>query len=644
MRGLRLLVTAGALFALPGAPAQAAPVLRAWSDAAPLRSGELRRSLELQRQVGCRIVPKVAAPRDLADALKRAETWLGQNAPGGVRAFAASPESKSAALASQAALEASLSGHPAAALAALLTAHRLAPKNAEIMVNLGGALALFGLGGEALTVLAAAEKLPTGVGALGWPGRASLLNNRGYALLRLGRHAEAETALSGASRLAPNLAEAQTNLARALACQGKLDQAVIAARRGSRRTAAETAKHGTPVPPEAVVELPQPVPGEDAPDETHRPASSVFDVSRGRGFNLPNLKLPQTPADAVALLPVYQKLRDDLRAQDEAISARQQALQLQLRARAGTPRLVEQRRNALLSAIYRSGDEPRLARLWQAEARAEQAVSDIWTDFWHCSGGCKIDQFIEQASASTDYTGTLRALCVPALQSANNSWRGAMHAHTTELAKAAEASYRLETGLAANYSDPLWHELASLQAEKGALSALLTLVGGAERWSADVTRFKDGCVASTGAPPAPDKVAEALTFDRTASCKELFGTAALKASFKIVEISVACETVALKASTPGWVGAFGKLEKNFMTDDVTVSAGAEAGVTMPGTVAGVKGSAGFYLTVDGAGELKDLGTLAEANATAGLKIGDGKSGAGAKLSGKWSLLPSVATY
>ncbi|PYE51079.1 tetratricopeptide repeat protein [Deinococcus yavapaiensis] len=675
-----------------GAPASGATVLRAWSDANPLpQASEMRQDLDRERILGCwapgptmardrlrrfdtevaklpqgnperasyeRLRPTflqaaeaeakapskaIPAPKDLAEALGRAEAWLDKNEPAGMKAFRASADAKDAAKASRAAFEASLAGQHSAALAALIAAHRLAPKNADVLVNLAGALSHFRMNQEALVVLAAAEKLPLGEGVLGWPVKATLLNNQGYALIGLGRFTEAETALRTASQLAPNLAEAQQNLARTLTCQGKTNEALIAARRGVRRTAAETAKPGTPVPPEAVVETPQPEPDEDAPKETFRPSEFVFDVSRGKSFNLPNLKLPQTPVEAVQLLPSYKKLLEELRAQDDAMSERQQELQQVIRGRQEPTRLVQQRRDLLLRAIYRADDAPRIKPLWRAHAKSRAAVSDIWTNFWHCEGGCTISNIMKQASASSDYDKTFRDLCVPALSGANNSWRGAMHAQATDLAKAAEATYRLSTGLAANYSDPSWHELASLQAEKGALAAFTNLVYDAMIWAQDVEKFQDKCVPQATVTP-PVKVAEDIKFDRTASCKDLFGTAALKASFKIVEISVACETVSLKLSTPGWLAAFGKVEKNFVNDAVTVAAGAELGVTIPGTALGAKGAMGMYVTLDGQGEFKDVGTLAEAGATLGLKIDEGgKAGLGAKVGGKWSLLNSVGS-
>lgn len=673
-------------------PAAKAPLLRAWSDANPLpQAGELRRNLERERILGCWVpgpmmardhlrrfdaelarlpqdsperasyerlrstfvqaaeaelkVPPAApsTPKDLADALARAELWLNQKEPQGMEAFQASTDAKDARQASQAALEASLMGRYSAALAALMAAHRLAPKNAEILVNLAGAMSHYRLDAEALTVLNAADKLSLGEGALGWSVKAALLNNRGYALLNLGRFPEAETALRAASKLTPDLAEAQQNLARALTCQGKTDEALLAVRRGMRRTAAESAKPGTPLPPEAVIETSQPESGEETPRETYRPSEFVFDVSRGRLFNLPNLKLPQTPADAVKLLPAYQKLLGDLRLRADSMNERQADLQQQIGTRQEPVRLVQQRRGALLTAIYRAHNTPRTRALWEAQAKAQQEVSKIWTDFWHCEGNCVITKVTEQASASADYNKTFRSLCVPALQTANDSWRGAMHAQASVLAKAAEATYRLSTGLAANYSDPSWYELASLEAEKDALLAFTNLVYDAVNWSQDIDQFKDKCVVAPAEAPTAESVAPEIQFDRTASCKDLFGTASLKASFKVVEISVACETVALKLSTPGWIGAFGKIEKNFVNSNVTVAAGAEVGVTIPFTSSGVKAAMGLYAVLDGQGEFKDVGSLAEAGATLGMKIDDGKSGLGPKLNGKWSLLPSVGS-
>lgn len=683
----RAVMSVSVLSPVAGAQTQS---FQAWSDALPLPAvSDVRSELELAQQFACGVtrsaadtlrdyeaklaaepvdsplraayetilpslraaaakekaappVPAGTGPKSLGDALKSARAWLQSNEPAGLKAFQASEDARDAKKAKAAALAASLAGRPSAAMAALLVAAEKNPGDSEALVNLGGALALLGQAREALVVLDAAAKVgyPKDA-ALGWPTQAVALNNKGFALQTLGQTAAAEAALRQAVQAAPALAEARANLSRTLACAGKLDEAVKFARAGVRRSAQLT-QPATPAKPGEPATPPVEINDEDDPlgvEETTRPSTWVFDVSRGAGMSFPNLKLPQTPADAVALQPVYQALYEDLTLRQAHLQRQADSVQQALRqAEENLPPVMRARRHALTSAVYRADREPRVAGLWRNARKVGEDVNRIWTTFWHCEGDCGIDRFITQAGQSGNYTEALRNLCIPALDAKNATWRSAMQLYGTDLAKATEAEYRLQTGLAANSSDAQFHAWASLQAEFTAVSGFAELVHAALAWSTDIEKFEDGCVKGPSTA-APGPVAGPLTTEKAPLCSPLEQKLGLSLSLKVIQIEATCDRASLKLNTPGWIAAFGKLEKRFGKGGLTVSAGAEAGAEIPFTSLGVKAAGGFYVTLDSNMEFADVGTLAEAKASASAKAGPLKIGESVKgVSGRWSLI------
>lgn len=279
---------------------------------APLSAQALQTALD---SAGLQPPAQTPVALTLSSALAHAQAWLEQHDPAGLKALAASEDARSAAKAKAAALEATLMNKPNAAMAALLTAHRLDPKDAETLVNLGGSLVVLALPNEALAVLDAANTLPLPIGgALGWSPQAVALNNRGRALLDLGQAGTAEPLLRQALHLNPDLAETRGNLARALACTGKTAEAATLLRASGRRTAQPSpATPGTPVTPTGVP--PAEVTSDDDPEgaeETTRPIEWAFDVSHGKGVNLPNLKLPASPREALELNASYGALSTTL--------------------------------------------------------------------------------------------------------------------------------------------------------------------------------------------------------------------------------------------------------------------------------------------------------------------------------------------
>ncbi|GGR30925.1 tetratricopeptide repeat protein [Deinococcus ruber] len=602
----------------------------------------LQKTLDLMRRntpTAAPSTPAASTPLTLAQALKNARTWLSVHDAAGVRAFALSTDSQSAAAADGAAMQASLLGRPDAALAALLAAHDLTPKNADTLVNLGGVLGALGLPQEALAVLQAALALkPSPSGALGISQRAVALNNQGYALLQLGRWADADRVLAQAQTLEPALSEASSNRARALLCQGNTQAAAAAFRRGSRRTspASMPGKTGTPT---ASTDLPLSQPGQQPPDQTQRPPSFTFDLSHGTQTTLPVLRIPSTPGETAALADSYQALYLDLSNRALKLQRQQEAVEQQLKARSETVPAVDERRDALWWAMLSVDAQPNIAALKTQMEHSQKEPDRLWTDFWHCEGGCTIDVISRRAKTKEEFSG----LCVPALQAAHNAWRGAMHNAEIDLGAYLKATYATETALAANYSDPLWHDRASLQAEIGATVLTAGYAHDAEVWARDIAQSPNCVAESDRKPSTTEQVAGPLELPRAPLCKQLFDGFSASVSLSVVGFSVSCDTFSVKVSNPGWIGAFAKLSLKTETPNwkSTVTIGVAEGASLPGTGIGLGASQGMYLTVDRQGNLLDLGMVADAGASASGKFGPikiGKSVGG--WSGKWSFIAS----
>ncbi len=317
-------------------------------------------SLKEQKKKGSPPLPVGSAPGALSfqKALANVEKVLGAEA-----SRAKAPASSDDVIASLA------SRNPKLALAMLLASHRAQPRNAWTLVNAAGLLSMTGFPHEAVAFLDEAARLGGPLPApAGVPGQAIALSNRGHALLGLGRWKEAEVPLRAALRLAPDLAEAHTNLSQALLCQGQLDAATGELRLGLRRTPDPQASRD--------YALEETVPGRHgagvkAVEDTarRRPAKDLFDLTRGVSFELPQLKLPRTRMEAIALHDQYEQLQRAGGLESNALNDRATQLSNWNRFDAGEQRWMRLVRDASIHAHF----EPELWGAYKAAWDAHYA-------------------------------------------------------------------------------------------------------------------------------------------------------------------------------------------------------------------------------------------------------------------------------
>ncbi len=636
-----------------------APVLRDLEktlDALPKNDPALPALMQALRQMraSASAVPVSAPPRapalTFAQAIRRAQAWLDTHEAAGVRALRASPEGRSAGRASAFALQASLAGRPEAALAGLLTAHALDPKNADTLVNLGGVLVTVGLPAEALAVLGEAQRL--GIkpgGAVGVPMQAAALNSRGRALLKLGSLQASVEVLRKALTVAPTLPEANQNLARALLCQGRTEDAVHFMRVGARRAPASSAAR--PTGPEAPPRTPGAPPQATGREEAGRvDARRTFDMSRGQSFMLPDLRIAQTPEGMAALLDQYRQLNDELTERGIALARQEDAVAAQLRARVGDNPATEHRRRALWQAIIASGDEPDLSALDARSDQLEHEVADIWTDFWHCEGACKIAVIIEQAHGDQ---AVFRSLCVPQLKADHERWRNAMHAYAHDLAATLKAKYRYETALAANYSDPLWRKQAVLHTQGWVTAASSPLAHHAMLWASDIKSFEDGCLEGRAPDADTSPVSAPLQLPAPNLCQQLVGKFTTSLALGQVDASFSCDKASLKIAPSGLLSAFTKVDLDTAGEKwkTTLIVGVQGGGGLKEVLGlGVKASVGTYVSVTRDG-VQDFGMVGDVKSSVSLPLGDAlpigqvKVGESAKaISVRWSFVTGDTAF
>jgi hypothetical protein len=340
---------------------------------------------------------------------------------------------------------ASLAGRdPKLALALLLASHRAQPRSAWTLVNAAGVLSMTGFPHEAIAFLDEAARLGGALPApAGVPGQAIALSNRGHAFLGLGRWKEAETPLRAALKLAPDLAEAHTNLSQALLCQGQLDAATSELRLGLRRTPDPQAskdyaleettpgRHGAGVKP--VEETPR-----------RRPARDLFDLSRGAAFELPQLKLPRTRLEAIALSDQYEALERAGAAEAMALNNKATNLSNWNRFDAGEQRWMRLVREAIVYSHF----EPELWNTYKAAWDTHYAFLEAVPRF------AKVRNEISERANGLRTCEQRAAVYDEAARAYMEGLRPFVRGQEQAMARWVSLRTRHETALAANIADP----------------------------------------------------------------------------------------------------------------------------------------------------------------------------------------------
>jgi len=539
-------------------------------------------TLDRRRPAEC--APRPPARRmTLAQAIASTKQFLTVRAGAdAMAALRAAPESRSAAALEQAAARALIAGRPGAALAALIRAHELRPREASHLENAGAVATSVGLPGEGLAMLEAARLLDDpDPPAMGISRQAVSLANRGHALVALGRFGEAESALGQALAREPYLVETSRTRVVAALCAGGAAAALPHLRVGRVR------------------------PGQVDPP---------LDESQGRESGVRELPLPPSPSEAVRMHGLYQELQRRHYPEILATSQRRQRSVALFQLRPGETRAEWRRRSKIMLRAGAVGLEPP-HKTRQAEfLRLVGEASTTDTTFWGATYLGFLSQATKDCTGRVDfsvcYRTRAREMCVPALLSAHQTWLGQMTAAHAARDTAHRALSRQVSAIAANLADPEAHAFGAVVIDEDEHGSYTRMWQEALAWSANLASaaHKDHCLGGVDLPPAdrstlPGDVPAAST----GPCPPTLRAFNAVVDLGRARLKINCERIQVEGGVPvgtPWTEAFGEVQYDMRSGSLTLIAGAKAKVGAGPATASFK--SGLYLTVGSRG-IEDVG-------------------------------------
>lgn len=512
--------------------------------------------------------PKTGIPRAssaaVADSVDNATARLDKALrttakPGSLRALTESPEVRDPAAASNLAAVALADHLPQAALALLLHANKTAPKDPMTSVNLAALSNYLGNYQDAYTVASAAEKLPgAGTGNV----RSSLLVNKGHALLGLGRPQEAQAALDAALKLAPDLPEAYTTMAYAMGDQGKCSQAVRFLRAGAFRH-----------PPKDVVDAALYAKADIDPDKPspadlirHLPVKASVDMSRGRSDSLPRMTYGTNYADVRSAWEEWQTGRMETykkqwtKAKDEEKRSGMAAAKAHVARKSGSSlsaELTAKRAEYLLSLLSdelgtHTAEYPKLA---EAEKKMEAEVGKINADANDAFEAKTASMMREFAACKSDSACSRRVeiagktqMCA-VMNAAIGREGAALRQFELQARNYYGDIYHRATAVAANFSEPAYHQYASAMIDSWRYGFYMRLrpVGLGTWYTADLcTPAKSELPDVQPEPPRGPP----------STCQVVGNKTKVTAKAGVLSVGVGCEKVEAKVATPGPLDVF----------------------------------------------------------------------------------------
>ncbi|MGE4425762.1 MAG: tetratricopeptide repeat protein [Solirubrobacteraceae bacterium] len=530
--GLLVLAALAASGATP-ALADAAPhPIRALSDGAPLLSGTAAAErLAAARPEVCagkadrRPTPSLKAAR--ADARKLVRRGKGAAAD---KRFRKSRPARSFDGSMRAAAAALTADQPVAALAALLRAAELRPRDRRPLEGVATVLTQLGKPRQALAyVQAAGRRKAPKRGSMGHPPKALLDNARGYALLGLRRWKDAGKALTAAVRRAPRLTEARANLAHAELCQGNRAAAAKTAVAASRRT-----------PPAAKDVV------RNDPERTGTPLveqlnpASWLDLGRGVYPTLPTWPVPRNEAEGAALFHALNERHKAMNRQSIALSGQVPALnQAAAASLARQSPATRARVEGLRLAMGRTDLVPELRELHARHDATGNEVRRIHTLYGSGQAGSTCGMF--------------------------GPWRAAYLAYEEATRALVREQYRWQTAVAANVKDPAVHA-AMMRDVRG--TAVIYLSGALQHAAALAYNgfvCDDADTAPAGAGDDDGDMPDGP------ACPTGLKSAAFRVALPGVELSVSCEAVGFELEAgSAWLTGFVNVSRNVRKGETTV--------------------------------------------------------------------------
>lgn len=583
----RVSLTLVTLVAATASTASAAdPDFRALSDTREVPTeAEAEPLLRALRPAVCpRGGPAALRPVSRGRAVRSAERLLRKRVPRKAYArFLRSKRARKPAVAEDLGAAGVAARAPAMSLAGFLAAHEREPRNPRHLLNASVMLTRLEKPREALALIAAAERLPKprrmpmGIGV-----RPLALNARGFALIALRRFGDAERVLRDAARIEPLLAEAKLNLAAARLCAGRISQAVAPYIEGQRRRSVGAVQ----------IAGVQPL------------ADSALDLSFGKAATLPVTRIPPTPEDGVASAPGWASAKEQRYAEADQLFQKANQGIVDMSAHYARQPLVEAQRAGQILAMFneRYRQRPDLKAKKDAIVATADQLTEIYFQWQNEYEQIRTD--CQAGNPTSDEIGQcIRTRCPPATAGHHARWLEVIKAADQMTREWAKELNTYATGLAANYSTPVYRRAIVLATQHEIMTIYAShIVLQIESWTGAEETLKDECTGSPGEAAAEEGNPE---FPLPDLCPP--GLASVKFAFSVgfASFGVNCEAVSVELSLPKPVSPFVQVTYGFGTGTTSVFAGAKAGAKIPGVSGGVR--AGVTLSFDGAGNLTDVG-------------------------------------
>ena len=499
----------------------------------------------------------------------------GNSRPGAVAELASSPQGHTESRAISAAAGALGLNDQAAALAALLRAHQLAPGDPVPLIDAAPLLSDAGQGRAALALLtrAAREHAPqTDPFGISWA--AVIDANRGEALLVAHQYQAAQAALKGALTAAPLLREAEQNLTVAYECAGNQAAAKRTYFLGVRRQEFFRGDYSGQTIEDPFGQLNE---------------VEVLDTAHGASLTLPNLKYPTSIDEGVLQRPSWAALESDIVHQQEpALESKLQSegAQLSRELASASPATIT-RTYDILTAVNSVSSEPDMLKL------ANQA-GKLQTEF---------GQLQQQGEGQQG--------CVNG--GLHSTWLATIQRYAVLQRNFASAMYRRQTALAANLADPLAHQLAVDQARYDALPNWFAVVD-----AGNVLAVYDGICDRN--PPTGSEDPQSGSEDAPAgpACPSGLIGPDISLNLLVFSFTVTCEQAKVRATVgEGWVKGFVEGSHSFKNGSNTIFAGAQAGskISTGPLSGGATARGGVYITFGASGAVQDVGLRAKSSAS-----------------------------
>lgn len=553
---------------------------------------------------GTTVKPKAMT---LSGALGSIRAFLTENAePGAMELLAESGQADTALTAQQLTATALAEGSPGLALASLIRAHEVEPRNASHLINAASLAAGIGLPNEALALLDASVSRELRRPAMGVSQHAIAMVTRGQALLMTGRASQAELMFKAAKAAEPMLSEADSGLAMVEACKDN----DLKAARFLRKSYQRSQEKDTTTPTE----------------EPTRP-EPVIDRSFGKESLLRQLIVAETPSQGVDLQDVYDGIAEGFQGEIMAHNDEQWALEDHLREtdEARSPAEI-QRRNDILMLVYGVSSEPDVKALRQKIFDKLDVMTEHREEFW--GGGTGEVDYVyrdlslaatEACAGARDYEACriaeMNATCIPELNGYHSDWR-AMLSELQNLANEyfAVRSERM-SAYASNLLDEEAHRLALLSIEQTEQSTYALIVQQAQMWTHYEKLFEEECVEWQPLPVEdPEDPAGASS---NGPCPKDIAAMNLVANVGPTKVKITCEKVQQEVSHEvlPLLHAFAEVSFEFKSGRTTVFFGSKGEGKLGVVEGGFK--SGAYLTFERNGDLYDAGWRVGPSASVG---------------------------